>query len=214
MQDPWSTSGVSEAVTASFSRAELFSRSAKSGAVVLVAGSALGPLASTAAADVYDDNDLSYLRLLAGAELLGMDFYANATGAKHLGAVGAKYLKDALFNEGQHYRSLATFVTGSNAVPAAADDVDFSYPEATFTSPGEIVTLAVKLETVFLGAYLGAIDAIHANALRQPLARIAANQAQHLALFTQLLGGRPFRLSFPEALTIDRASDALAGYTA
>lgn len=42
-------------MTAHVSRAELFSRGAKGGA----------------AADTYDDNDLSYLRLLIDAELLG-----------------------------------------------------------------------------------------------------------------------------------------------
>jgi len=200
-------------VTAPLSRAQLFSRGARTGAALLVTGSALGPLASSAAADTFDDNDLSYLRLLVGTELLGVDFYTNAISAKHLKATGARYLRDALLNEKQHYQSLASFITGSGVVPATADDVDFSYPEATFTSAGEIVKAAVRLESSFLGAYLGAVDAVHANALKQPLARIAANQAQHLATFTQMLGGRPFALSFPAALTIDQASNALDAYT-
>lgn len=201
-------------MTTQLSRAEFLSRGAKGSAAVLVAGAALGPLASVASADVYDDNDLSYIRLLIGAELLGMDFYADAIDAKHLGAVGVKDVKAALFNEKQHYQSLATFAVASNVVPATADDIVFSYPEATFTSTGEIVKLAVALETLFLGAYLGAVDAVHANALKQPLAQLAANQAQHLATFAQMLGGRPFPLSFPKALTIGEASDALDAYTA
>lgn len=198
---------------AHLSRAELLSRSARTGAALLVAGTALGPLASSAAADVFDDNDLSYLRLLVGTELLGIDFYTTAIGAKHLGAVGTRYLKQALLNEKEHYRSLARAMTESNAVPATADDVDFAYPERTFTSAAEIVKAAARLETTFVGAYLGAVDAVHANSLKQPLAKIAANQAQHLATFTQMLGRSPFALSFPASLAIEQASNALAAYT-
>jgi hypothetical protein len=200
-------------VNGQLSRAQLFSRGAKGGVALLAAGSALGPLAASAAADVFDDNDLSYLRLLIGAELLGMDFYANAVSAKHLGKLGDGHLRQALFNEKQHYQSLATFATGSNVVPLTADDVDFTYPEDTFTAAGPIVKLAVALETAFLGAYLGAVDAIHNQGLRTSVARIAANQAQHLAVFEQLLGHKPYALSFPNALTIDQASAALDAYT-
>ena len=45
-------------------------------------------------------------------------------------------------------------------------------------------------------------------------ARIAACEAQHAAYFTTLLGGKTFKSSFPDALTIDQVSDALDAYTA
>jgi hypothetical protein len=69
------------------------------------------------------------------------------------------------------------------------------------------------METAILGAYLGAVDALHTNALKQPVARIAASEAEHLSVFTRLAGGAPVGLSFPVPLTIDEASDALDAYT-
>jgi hypothetical protein len=194
-------------------RAQLFSRGAKGGVALIAAGSALGPLAATAAADVFDDNDLSYLRMLIGVELLGMDFYETAASAGHFGKVGTGRLEQALFNEKQHYQSLATYATGSNVVPLTSDDVDFTYPEDAFTSAGSIAKLAVTLETAFVGAYLGAVDAIHNTGLRTAVARIAANQAQHLTVFTQLLGNRPYPLSFPNPLSIADATAALDPYS-
>lgn len=61
-------------MTATLSRAQLFSRGAKGGTVLLVASSATGLLARSAAADTIPDGDLAYARLLVGAELLASDF--------------------------------------------------------------------------------------------------------------------------------------------
>lgn len=189
------------------------SRGAKSSLALLVVGSS-GALAATARADVFSDNDLAYLRLLIGAELLGADFYANALKAQPFADVGQGYLKRALFNEGEHYTSLAGFLTGSNQVPATADDIDFAYPKGAFTSVAALTKLAIDLETLFLGSYLGAVDGVENSTLKQPLARIAANQAQHLSVFSGMLGRKGFDVSFPNALTIARATDGLAVYTA
>jgi hypothetical protein len=197
-----------------FSRAELLFRGAKGGTALLVAGSSYGALASTAAADSYSDNDLAYLRLLIGVELLGADFYTRAIQAQPYAAAGQSTLERALFNEGEHYASLAGFVTASGQIPATSDDIDFGYPKGSFTTVAAVTSLAVTLETLFLGAYLGAVDGVQYASLKQPLARIAANQAQHLAVFSELLGRKAFDLSFPSPLTIDQASDGLGTYTA
>ena len=65
-----------------------------------------------------------------------------------------------------------------------------------------------------LGAYLGAIAGIQTDSLKASLAEIAACEAQHAAYFTTAAGGKAFNLSFPPALTIDQASNALDAYTA
>ena len=44
------------------------------------------------------------------------------------------------------------------------------------------------------------------------MARIAASEAQHLSLFTQLSGGDPVGVSFPRPLAIDEASNALDAF--
>jgi hypothetical protein len=45
------------------------------------------------------------------------------------------------------------------------------------------------------------------------VARIAASEAEHLSVFTRFSGGNPVGISFPDALTIDEASNALDAYT-
>jgi hypothetical protein len=194
------------------SRGQLLRRSAVGGAAFAFAGSTVGALAGPAAADVLSDADLAYARLLVGAELLATDFYAQAVASKQFGAQGTKYLKRALFNEQEHYKSVAGILDGAGQPPAVADDFDFAYPKDTFASARSIAKLGVSLETVFLGAYLGAVGALQADAFKQPLARIAASEAQHLSVFTELLGGDPVGISFPAPLSIDEASNALDAY--
>jgi ferritin-like protein len=199
-------------VTVSLSRAQLFSRGAKGGAALLLSGSVAGSFARSSAADSIPDGDLAYARLLVGAELLASDFYTRAIASKQVGGDALKYLKRALFNEQEHYQSVSGILTGAGQTPAVAADFDFSYPKETFRSKASIVKLGVALETTFLGSYLGAVDALQTNALKQPAARIAASEAEHLSVFTQLSGGDPIGISLPSALTIDEASSALDAF--
>jgi hypothetical protein len=178
---------------------------------LLAAGAALALAPGAAAADPLADNDLAWLRLLVGTELLGADFYAAALAARKL---GSKQLGDALAAEKQHYALLAGLLSAAGAAPATADDLDFSYPRGAFATAGATAKLAVALESTFLGAYLGAVDAVQAPALKLPLARIAAAQAQHRAVFEQLLGAYPLRPPLPGPLPIDRASNLLDPYLA
>jgi rubrerythrin len=200
-------------VTDQLSRSQLLARGAKGGAALILAGSVAGSFARSASAATIPDADLAYARLLVGAELLALDFYTQAMAAKQFGADVTKALKRAFFNEQEHYAAVSGILTGAAQTPAAPSDFDFVYPAKTFDSKGSIVKLAVELETTFLGAYLGAVDAVQTDALKLPIARIAASEAQHLGVFTQLAGGDPIGVSFPNALSIDEVSDALDRYT-
>ena len=201
-------------MSASITRGQLLSRSAKGGAALLVAGSALGKLVDTAAADPVPAADLAYARLLVGVELLGSDFYAQAIAAANTDKTVKAYLRRAAANEQEHYQSVAAIIGGAGQTPAVAGDIDFSYPAGTFASQKSIVKFAQQLEGTMLGAYLGAIAGIQTDGLKAALAQIAACEAQHAAYFTTAAGGRTFNLSFPTALTIDQASNALDAYTA
>jgi hypothetical protein len=201
-------------VSDTLTRAQLLSRSAKGSAALLVAGTGLTQLADVATAAPLPAADLAYARLLVGAELLASDFYSQAIAAASAGRSVAKYLKLAYANEQEHYQSVAGIVSGAGQTPAVAADIDFAYPDGTFDSAGSIVTFARQLEGTILGAYLGAIGGIATNDLKAGIARIAACEAQHAAYFATATGGKAFSLSFPVALTIDQASDALDAYTA
>ena len=192
-------------------RATLFRRAA---AAAVAAGGAAGVLAGPAGADPIPLQDLAYARLLVGAELLSADYYTQAIAASNTGPVVEKYLERALSNEEEHYHSVAGILSGSGNPPAVSGDIDFSYPAGTFASERSILEQATKLEALVLGAYLGAIGSMQTAAFKTGLAQIAACEAQHQSYFNTRLGGRAFSLSFPPALTIEQASDAMGAYTA
>lgn len=199
-------------MTTSLSRAQFLSRGAKGGAALLVAGSVAGPLLGSAAAAT-PDADLAYLRLLIGTELLAADFYTQAVAAKQIDGALLRYVKRALFNEVEHYQALSGLLTGAGQTPASPADFDFAYPNAAFASKRSIAKLAVSLETTALGAYLGAVASVQTEGFKQPFARIAASESQHLGLVSRMSGGDPVGISFPDALSIDEVSDALDSFT-
>ena len=181
---------------------------------MIVAGSAFGAFAETAAADPLSDTDLAFARLLVGAELLSIDFYVRALNAGRFRAVGHKYLDATFANELDHYRSVSAILSGAGYVPATAEDFQFTYPAGTFKTRLAIAQQGRSLETLFLGSYLGAVAAVQTQSLVQPLARIAASEAQHLSLWGYELGGRPLSSSFPKPYTIDEVSAAMDAYAA
>lgn len=181
---------------------------------MLLAGSVAGSLVDSAvAADTVPDSDLAYVRLLVGAELLGLDFYTRAIASKRIsgGALGS--LKRARLNERAHYEKISVILSGAGQTPAVASDFDFSYPRVAFASKSSIAKLGVRLETAFMGAYLGAVEGLQTNALKQPVAQIAANEAEHLSAFMRLSGRSPIGIALPRPLTIDEASNALDVFT-
>ena len=65
-----------------------------------------------------------------------------------------------------------------------------------------------------LGTYLGAIGGIQTNTFKTGLAQIAACEAQHCSVLHVDDRRQDVQLSFPPALTIQQASNAMAAYTA
>lgn len=200
-------------MTAPLTRGELFSRGAKGGGALLLAGSVAGSLVGSAAADTIPDSDLAYARLLVGAELLALDFYARAIASKRVTGSALGYLKGARVNERAHYAKMSEILSGAGQPPAVASDFDFSYPKGAFASKSSIARLGVTLEAAFMGAYLGAVDGLQTNALKQSVAQIAANEAEHLSVFMRLSGRSPIGVSLPRPLTIDQASNVLDVFT-
>ncbi len=192
-------------VDGEFSRASLLTR----GAATVVAASAFGGLASRASAAV-PDGDLTYARLLVALELLSLDFYSRAIGA---GGGSQLELRRARAAERRHYDVVAAILTNAGQVPATAQDIDFSYPRGSFASPTAICRLGVRLESLSLGAYLGAVRTLQTPLYRDHAARAAASEAQHLSAFAGEVGGRRLGPPLPAALPIDRVSDALDAFT-
>lgn len=201
-------------------RSQLLGGGVRGGVALLVSGTALGALADSAQASppttgwgTIASADLAYLRLLIGVELLMVDFWTEALVSKHLtGALHAD-ANLALINESEHYNYLAAALTAGGGVPLTAANVAFTYPKTSFYSAASVLRLATTLEALALGSYLGAAGNIANPTLQAATAQITANEAQHFSVFATAAGRSGYREAFPDALTIEEASDALGEYT-
>jgi Ferritin-like domain len=181
-----------------------------------VGGTALllprGASASAAPVDTPPDGDLSYVRLLIGAELLAIDFHRRALAAKRrLGALGTT-VTQSLADERAHYATLGRLLQKYGQVPATLGDVDFTYPRGSFASRVSIARLGWRIEALLLGAYLGAIENVQTSTLRLPIGQIAANEAQHLSALAPAAGKLRIGRAFPAALSMSAVSSRLDAF--
>jgi hypothetical protein len=182
------------------------------GAAFVAAGGGALLLPAVAGAAAIPDNDLAYLRLLIGVELLAADFQAQALAGGKVGGGARAVLEQTRADERAHYAGLARLVSAAGQVPATADDIDFSYPRGSFSSQAAVLKLAWSLETLAVGAYLGAVENVDTSQLRLPIGQIAANEAQHVSALAGLLGKPAIGHAFAPSLSIGAVSAALDGY--
>ena len=161
-------------MTERLTRSDLLSGGVRTGAALLLAAGGLGAFADTAGATPPDDalgalpaGDLAYVRLLVASELLAIDFYTHALASRHLDRESADVMRLALANEQAHYTYLAGVMAGSGQVALTAADIDFSYPSGAFFTARSVTQLALTLERLALGTYLGAGGGVVTPALRR-----------------------------------------------
>jgi rubrerythrin len=195
-------------MTMTTSRAEFMTLGAKGGLALVVGGSILGVAAGPALGQATGDVDIA--KLAATAELLAIDVYTRAIDTGLFEADVLAYMEAARQNEQDHYDALAG-VLGSEA----PSGLEFKYPNGTFASAKSIASTGAALETAFVGAYLGAVEALESNDLKAVAGQIGANEAQHLTTFKRLEAGMLVpNPSFPESLTAQQATDAVTPFLA
>ena len=145
-------------------------------------------------------------------ELLTIEFWTQVIVTVKLPRSERKPAGRALLNEQEHLAAVSQILTGAGQTAPTADDFDLTFPDGTFSNRATILGAAAALETIALGVYLGAVDALAAGDLRTAAARIAASEAQHLGFASGALHGRPIGISFPTPLDEAAASNALAPY--
>ena len=187
------------------SRAQLLRRGAVGAALLLPVSAPAG----WAAASSVPDSDLASLRLLLGAELLAADLHARALASGKLSPAAAAVVRKMAADEQAHYTGVAQLLSAAGETPATADDIDFTYPKGSFASAKAILALARRIESLLLGAYLGAVEQLQTPELRLPVAQIAANEAQHLGAVAALGGRSVIGRAFAPSLQIAAASAAL-----
>jgi rubrerythrin len=196
-------------MTMETSRGEFLSLGMKGGLALVAGGSLLGVAAGPALGQA--SGDVAIAKLAATAELLAIDVYGRAIDTGFFRADVLAYMEAARQNEQDHYDALAGVL--GNAVPKG---VEFTYPAGTFATAKSIAATGVALETAFVGAYLGAVEALEDNDLKAVAGQIGANEAQHLTTFTRLDAGGTLvpNPSFPESLTAAQATAAVTPFLA
>ena len=196
-------------MTMTTSRGEFLTRGMKGGLALVAGGAVLGVAAGPALGQA--SGDVAIAKLAATAELLAIDVYGRAIGTGFFGGDVLGYLTAARQNEQDHYDALAD-VLGAKAPKG----VTLRYPSGTFASAKSIARTGVALETAFVGAYLGAVEALRSDDLKGVAGQIGANEAQHLTTFKRLEAGNRLvpNPSFPKSLTARQATAAVTPFLA
>jgi rubrerythrin len=196
-------------MTTTMERGEFLSLGMRGGIALVAGGTVLGAAAGPALGQA--SGDVAIAKLAATAELLAIDVYGRAIKTGFFTGDVLAYMEAARQNEQDHYDALAK-VLGAQAPKG----VKFTYPAGTFKDAGTIAKTGVALETAFVGAYLGAVEALKDNDLKGVAALVGANEAQHLTTFKRLAAGNKLvpNPSFPKSLTAEQATAAVTPFLA
>jgi hypothetical protein len=176
------------------------------------AGLAAVGLAAPGGALAATDDELAYASFGQAAELLLQDFYAKAQAAQVVHGAGAKELSRGALNAGEHQTALAKLLTDAGQAPSLAEDFEFVWPNDGYKSAKSISDLGLKVTEPVLGVYLSAAATISILSYRTLFAAMAANLGQQVGALASMSGGRIVGVSFPPAMDVETASDAIESY--
>ena len=178
------------------------------------AGLALSGLAAPrgfAAATVTDD-ELAFAGFGQAAELLLADFYTRTVAAKLATGAAAHDLAHGALSATEHAAALAKLLTDAGQTASAAEDFEFAWPDGTFATRRAAGRTGLEIARPLLGVYLGATIGVSIPSYRALFATMASNVAQQVAALSRLSGGRMVGISFPPAVDIETASEAIEAY--
>ncbi len=185
----------------SMNRAQ-FIKGGATGTVALVTGGAVLATAAAPAA-AQSSGDKAILRGAAIAELLVIDFLQRAlrSGAK----LNEDVTREVLGDEKRHYETIAS------ALKDPPTRINTSFPDGTFDSAKSIAMLGFTLDSAFTRFYIGAVKRFDSTKLSTLAAGLAANEAQHLSVFSSILGRGLIPLpAIPTGISPQAALKALA----
>lgn len=154
-----------------------------------------------------DSDIVNFGNAAVGAERIGIAFYGNALGTGSPFSVLSDIAKGTLLNSAhrvyfeaafnQETQHLATLLSLGLSFPF----IKFGFPEGTFASADKMLAFGEKLESIFIGAYLGAVlaSAAAANkpgdtlgvAVAELAAQICGIECEHRVLIRDIAGLNP-----------------------
>lgn len=204
-------------------RRSFIQKAVLAGGSAAVAAVSLGKVANVFAST--DSAVLDFVNAAVGAERIGIAFYGNALGsgspfsvdgdpASHtlLNSSHRGYFMAALNQETSHLNALLS--KGGTFAPTR-----FAFPAGTFDSAGSMLAMGQSLESIFIGAYLGAVmaGASDPTSLGSLVAEIAAQicgiECEHRVLINDIAGVSPPNDRFYEGDTLTPPRSGALGNT-
>ena len=168
---------------------------------------------------VLADSATDFVTAAIGAERIGIAFYGNAVGSGSPYSAPGDPATSSLLNSSHRGYFQAAFnqETSHLAVLSSLGLPDFpfhtfQFPHGTFASKGSMLAIGAALESIFIGAYLGAVKqgAVNGNALvAEAAAQICGIECEHRVLINDIRGVDPPNDRFYEGDVASPPSGAL-----
>ena len=146
---------------------------------------------------------VDFVSAAVGAERIGIAFYGNALGSGSPYSVAGDAATSTLLNEShrgyfgaafnQESSHLAALIANGGAFPFG----HFGFPAGTFGTKEPMLTMGQHLESIFIGAYLGAVKAGASNGsslgifVAEVAAQICGIECEHRVLINDIAGVSP-----------------------
>jgi len=151
--------------------------------------------------NVFADTATDFATAAIGAERIGIAFYGNAVGSGSPYSATGDAATMALLNSSHrgYFRAAFNQETSHLATLSGLGLPDFPYhtfkfPAGTFTTKASMLTMGAALESIFIGAYLGAVKqaASLGNAfVAEAAAQICGIECEHRVLINDIMGIDP-----------------------
>ena len=158
------------------------------------------------------DDELAFASFGQAAELLLADFYVRTAAAKIVAGAAGRDLAHGALSATEHAAALAKLLTDAGQTAAVAEDFEFAWPDGTFASRRAAGRTGLEIARPLLGVNVGAAIGVSIGSYRTLFTTMAANVAQQVAALSHLSGGRMIGVSFPPAVDVETASDAIETY--
>ena len=188
------------------------------GGSAAVAAASLGKMANVFASS---NPVLDFVNAAVGAERIGIAFYGNALGSGSPYSASGDPATHTLLNSSHRGYFMAAFNQESSHLAALIANGGsfpfghFAFPAGTFDKPGSMLAMGQSLESIFIGAYLGAVKAGASNGtslgifVAEVAAQICGIECEHRVLINDIAGIDPPNDRFYEGDVLSPPSGAL-----
>jgi hypothetical protein len=199
-------------------RRSFMQRVALAGGSAAVAAVSLGNVAKVFASS---NPVLDFVNAAVGAERIGIAFYGNALGKGSPYSVASDAASHTLLNSSHRGYFMAAFNQESSHLAALVANRGsfpfghFGFPGGTFDSAGTMLAMGQNLESIFIGAYLGAVKAGASDGtslgifVAEVAAQICGIECEHRVLINDIAGVSPPNDRFYEGDVLSPPSGAV-----